>query len=85
MARRRALERWMQMAHEARAAAGMMRDPRSRQTLIDIAEGYENLVKWSAGEGLTRQAEKVAGATTGATARAVSDAAQPVGRRRNID
>ena len=87
MARRGALERWTQMAEEARAAAGKMRDPKSRQTLLDIAVGYENLVKWVAGQVSARHTKKVAGGTTGeqATARGASDAAPPVARRRSSE
>ncbi len=88
MARRRALERWLEMAREAHAAADNFRDPRSKRTLLDIAESYENLAKWAAGVDVRPQeAEKLADATTGdqAMARAASNAARPGGRRRNSE
>jgi hypothetical protein len=34
---------WRQLAHDARAAAGQLGDRESTKTLLEIADGYEQL------------------------------------------
>jgi hypothetical protein len=34
---------WRQLAHDARSAADQLGDPESKKTLLEIAEGYEQL------------------------------------------
>jgi hypothetical protein len=34
---------WRQLAQDTRAAAGQLRDPESKKTLLEIADGYEQL------------------------------------------
>ena len=66
--------RLTRLAREARAAADMQRTTHARRTMLELADHYENLAN-----------RAPRSAATGATARAVSDAAQPVGHQRNSD
>jgi hypothetical protein len=34
---------WRQLAHDARAAADQLPDPETKKTLLEIADGYEQL------------------------------------------
>ena len=48
MAKRSFVERWLQMAHDARVAAGKMRDAESQRTMLEIAVNYERLAERAA-------------------------------------
>jgi len=39
--------RWLQMAEEARAIAERLRDPGAKQTMLEIANGYDELAAWT--------------------------------------
>ncbi|MEJ0017563.1 MAG: hypothetical protein WDN25_13550 [Acetobacteraceae bacterium] len=43
MPERRVAERWKKMAEEARAIAERLRDPASKQAMLEIAAGYDRL------------------------------------------
>ena len=45
MQKRRAAERWTQMAAEARAIASRTRDPVSKRTMLEIAVSYDKLAE----------------------------------------
>jgi hypothetical protein len=45
MARRSQTARWSEMAHNARVAAGKMRDPVSKEIMLEIAANYERLAE----------------------------------------
>jgi hypothetical protein len=48
MAKRSFVERWLRMAHDARVAAGKMRDSESQRTMLEIAVNYERLAERAA-------------------------------------
>jgi hypothetical protein len=45
MPKRSRVDRWSEMARDARVAARKMRDPESKRTMLEIAMNYELLAK----------------------------------------
>ncbi len=45
MAKRNLVERWLELAREARVEADKMRNPESKRTLLEIAESYEQIAR----------------------------------------